>query len=344
MILVEEGQSPLILCLPHSGTDIPNVVAKRLNATGRLQTDLSWQLERVFDFHKILDVTVVRSSISRYVIDLDVEDQSRKAGSDLTPLCPVTTLDGKKIYQDGETPGPTEAEQRALLFHVPFHKAVRQQIDRLQRKHRKVIVLDCQSMRSHIKGVTDKGLPLVSIGSDGGQSCDPSLKSLLAGSFQGLQGFTLSVDEQTQGGFITRSYGRPDRGLHVLSLLLAQRAYLRHESPPFEPDKTRIARLRTVLEDALSRLIDWTTLPEGTLPETPVTARSDTLNPSESGREIQKDEDAETSTSSTQPVGTAEMGEQAEVIPVDPLSMTKVQSAETSKVEDGPVKPLLVAE
>ncbi len=28
MILVEEGQSPLIVCLPHSGTEIPNAVEK----------------------------------------------------------------------------------------------------------------------------------------------------------------------------------------------------------------------------------------------------------------------------------------------------------------------------
>ncbi|WP_281930312.1 N-formylglutamate amidohydrolase [Roseibium album] len=259
MILVEEGQSPLILCLPHSGTEVPKAVGNRFNATGRLQADLGWRLERVFGLRSDLDLTVVRSSISRYVIDLDKDPgtQLHAAADPAVALCPATTLDGKRIYQDGEEPGPTEIEQRVLLFHAPFHKALRHQIDRLMRIHRNVIVLDCQSMRSQIKGFVDKELPIASIGSSGGTSCDTDLRNLLVGSFSGVKGYTAAVDEQTSGGFIVQSYGRPERGLHCLTLLLAQRAYLRHESPPFEPDKARVARLQTVLADGLSRILDW---------------------------------------------------------------------------------------
>ena len=45
--------------------------------------------------------------------------------------------------------------------------------------------------------------------------------------------------------------------MHGLTLLIAQRAYLRHESPPFEPDKGHIARLHKVLSECFSSLIDW---------------------------------------------------------------------------------------
>lgn len=357
MILVEEGQSPLILCLPHSGTEIPKAVEKRLNATGRLQADLAWRLERVFDFNRELDATVLRSSISRYVVDLD-RDPETPVSDAMDPakaLCPATTLDGKRIYQEGEEPGPTEIEQRSLLFYTPFHRALRQQIDRLMRQHRKVIIVDCQSMRSHIKGVTDKGLPLVSIGTNEGTSCDPGLRNTLVGSFRGQQGYTVGVEEQTRGGFITRSYGRPDRGLHTMTLLLAQRAYLRHESPPFEPDKTRITRLRAVLADSMSRLIDWTGA-----------AASGTGLPFDPQAEADSGDDAEAETfqvEDPQPDPSPDGGVQdaegqaspdqanperqaaaPEIIPVDPLTLTKVSSAQAGKVEDGPVTPLLVAE
>lgn len=259
MILVEEGSSPLLLCLPHSGTDAPPVVESRFNATGRLQTDLSWRLEQVMRLNPELGITVIRSNISRYVIDLD-RDPETPFGADEDPsaaLCPTTTLDGKRIYIDGEDPGEIETEQRMLLFAKPFHRALKQQVDRLMRLHRKVIVLDCQSMRSQIKGVTGKGLPVISIGSAEGTSCDPDLRNLLVGSFKSQEGYTVGVDDIARGGFLTRSFGRPERGLHALTLLFAQRAYLRHESPPFEPDKTRIQRLKTVLEDSFSRAIDW---------------------------------------------------------------------------------------
>ncbi|WP_434054222.1 MAG: N-formylglutamate amidohydrolase [Roseibium sp.] len=259
MILVEEGQSPLILCLPHSGTDIPKPVSARFNATGRLQADLSWRLERLFSFSADLGLTVLRSSISRYVINADRNPATPLASATdpLAALCPVTTLDGKPIYQDGEEPGPTEIEQRVLLFHTPYHKALRQQIDRLMRKHGAVIFIDCQSMRSNIKGVTGKGLPELNIGSADGASCDADLRNLFVGTLSGLKGLELGVDTHTRGGFLINSFGRPERGVNGVTLLLAQRAYLRHESPPFEPDKAGMTRLQEVLTDCFSSLIDW---------------------------------------------------------------------------------------
>ncbi|WP_422374151.1 N-formylglutamate amidohydrolase [Roseibium sp.] len=344
MILVEEGQSPIVLCLPHSGTDLPNAVEKRLNATGRLQADLAWRLERVFDFHKELDVTVLRSSVSRYVIDLDRDPETPvdRAMNPAEALCPATTLDGKRIYQDGEEPGPTEIEQRTLLFHAPFHKALRRQVDRLQRQHRNVIILDCQSMRSHIKGVTENGLPLVSIGTLGGSSCDPDLRNTLVGSFKGQQGYTVSVDEQMRGGFISQSFGRPDRGLHAVSVLLAQRSYLRHESPPFEPDKTRLTRLRAVLVEAMTRLVDWTGMggagpiePDSSGKEAPLEEPTEKAS---QGEEASPPEQLDTTSA------TADDVEKAEIIPVDPMTLTRVSQSQTGKVEDGPVTPLLVAE
>lgn len=259
MILVEEGQSPLILCLPGSGTDVPKPVSARFNATGRLQADLSWRLERLFGFGTELGLTVLRSSISRYVIDVDKDPATplSAAFDPLAALCPATTLDGKHIYLDGEEPGPTEIEQRVLLFHAPFHKALRQQVDRLMRRHGTVVLIDCQSMRSHIKGVTGRELPELSIGSAGGTTCDADLRNLFVGTLSGLKDLDLGVDAQTKGGFIVNGFGRPERGVHGLTLLLAQRAYLRHESPPFEPDKAKTARLQEVLSECFSSLTDW---------------------------------------------------------------------------------------
>ncbi|GAA0786961.1 formiminoglutamase [Roseibium denhamense] len=329
MILVDEGQSPLILCLPHSGSDIPGVVAKRLNATGRLQADIAWRLEMVFDLNKSLDATVIRSSISRYVIDLDQDPSLKAADPTSSGLCPVTTLDGKRIYNENEEPGPIEIEQRSLLFVTPFQRALGQQIDRLMRQHRRIVLIDCQSMRSHIKGVTDKGLPYVSVGSGGGVTCHQNVRNLLAGSFTGQQGVTISVDDVTKGGHIIKTFGRPERGIHAASILLAQRSYLRHESPPFEPDKARIARLQALLSDGLSRLIDWTALedlesvsvlpPEGVHEDTP--DRQTTNEPQNS-----------------------ELDQASDNKVLAGPEFPKAQASRVSQVEAGPVQPLLVAE
>jgi N-formylglutamate deformylase len=259
MILVEKGGSPLILCLPDSGTTIPPAISGRMNATGRLQTDISWRLEQVMDLHAALDATVIRSTVSRYVIDVDQSKDSGQAlqTDPLEALCPVTTLDGKGIYASGEEPGPTEIEQRALLFYDPFHAAVRQELDRLRKQHERVILVDCRSMRSRIKGFIDDPLPMFSLGTLDGRSCDSGLAGTIAGACEGMWDISLAVNETFNGGYIAEAYGRPDLGIDVLTLVIAQRTYLRHESPPFEPDKKATERLKSLLCDLFSQAVYW---------------------------------------------------------------------------------------
>lgn len=261
MILVEKGSSPLIICLPHSGVDIPPAVEARLSATGRIQADISWRLDKVLDVAAELDATIIKSSVSRYVIDVDRDAAEEHAGEyERGPherLCPTATLDLKNIYKPDEEPGPVEIEQRRMLFYDPFHRALGQEISRLRKLHDQVILVDCQSVRSRIRGYLETEAAVFNIATDHGRSCSQDLKSLFVGSFSGLSGYSVAVDDFFKGGHIIRSYGQPDRGVQALSLVLAQRVYLRHESPPFEPDKARIARLRSALIGGLSRTIDW---------------------------------------------------------------------------------------
>ncbi|WP_417679071.1 N-formylglutamate amidohydrolase [Roseibium sp.] len=259
MILVDKGESPLILCLPHSGTQIPPAIENRMNATGRLQTDISWRLETIFDVASGLGATLLRSTASRYVIDVDQppELQQDPETDPLNALCPVTTLDNKRIYQLDEEPGPTETEQRALLFYYPFHDALRREVERLKKIHDTVVLIDCRSVRSKIKGFIDQELAVLNLGTAEHTACHPDLARTFAATFQGVDGITVAVDDVFRGGYITRTYGLPDIGVHAMTLVIAQRAYLRHESPPFEPDRTGSARLKTLLAQALGRVSEW---------------------------------------------------------------------------------------
>ena len=259
MILVDKGESPLILCLPHSGTHIPPAIERRMNATGRLQTDIAWRLESILDLNETLEATVVRSTASRYVIDVDQppEPSHITAAAPLTGLCPITTLDCKRIYQSGEEPGPTEIEQRSLLFYYPFHEALRREVERLKRLHETVVVFDCRSVRSKVKGYIEKELPVLSLGTVGRTSCHPDLTLTFANTFAGKEDFSLAIDDVFHGGYVTETYGRPDIGVHAATLVVAQRAYLRHESPPFERDRTQSARLKAALSEGFARVIKW---------------------------------------------------------------------------------------
>lgn len=258
MIVVEKGNGPLILCLPSSGTQIPPAIGKHLSATGRLQTDISWHLDQLLDLAGELDATVIRSTISRYVIDVDQfpwqagEAESRH----LSELCPTTTYDHKRLYQQDQEPGPIEIEQRKILFYDPFHSAVRQEIDRLRRIHETVLMFDCKSIRSKIKGYMDTELPIINLGSAQGQACHPDLCLLMEGFFRNAS-MSVSRDDFFSKGYITDTYGNPKLGVNVLKLVLAQRSYVRHETPPFELERLGFKRLKTTLGAAFASAVRW---------------------------------------------------------------------------------------
>ena len=99
-VVVEPRHAPLILSMPHAGREIPDILAERLNRQGRAMVDTDWWIERLYDFADQLDATVVRTTISRYVIDLnrDPSGVSLYPGQASTGLCPVTTFDGEPIW------------------------------------------------------------------------------------------------------------------------------------------------------------------------------------------------------------------------------------------------------
>ena len=259
MIIVDKGESPLILCLPDSGTTIPPAVSKRLNATGRLQTDVSWRLEQVLDLNGETGATVIRSTASRYVIDVDhAPEPVLEPGSEALPaLCPLKTLDGKEFYVPDEEPGPTEIEQRGLLFYDPFHDALRREVERLRKQHDRIVVLICRSIRSRIKGFIDEPLPVFSLGTLDGKACDLALVTAFSNALNGNNDMTVEVKDVYPNSYILETYGRPDIGVNAMTVLLAQRTYLRHESPPFEPDRKGIARMKDLFGVVSAQIIAW---------------------------------------------------------------------------------------
>lgn len=260
MIVVEERSSPLLLVLPHSGQRIPRELERRMTATGRLQTDLSWHLDQVADFAADLDITVLRTSTSRLVIDVDRDPVREADGQPSDPaiaLCPLTTMDGKRIYQTDEDPGPVEIDERRRLFHEPFHTALGLQVERLKRQHKQVILFNVQSMRSRIKARFAGELPMINLGTCQGRSCHEDVTSIVASIERDFPGGGTSENDITTGGFIAQMVGQPRDGVHAITLVLAQRAYIRHETPPFEMDKERLRQTRAALRRVSSDLIDW---------------------------------------------------------------------------------------
>ena len=98
-------------------------------------------------------------------------------------------------------------------------------------------------------------LPVFSIGTNGGTSCDAGLQDAVATACRAT-GESVVVNGRFRGGWITRHYGRPEDGVHAIQMELAQRFYLDEEAPEIaNPEKTAYAS--TVLRSILSAALDW---------------------------------------------------------------------------------------
>ncbi|NVK34247.1 MAG: N-formylglutamate amidohydrolase [Rhodobacteraceae bacterium] len=258
MIHVKRGQAPLVICLPHSGTDIPPVVASRLSANGSLQTDIAWLLPKIFELPENLDVTIISSSISRYVIDVDkslypVGEEQASCHA----LCPLTTYDTKRIYAQGEEPGAVEIEQRQLLFYKPFYNAVERELARLRKIYDRIVMLNCSSIQSQFRGPHEDEIPLINIETDNGDACDEALPEIIAGSFEQLADYSVSVDKFVTGGELLRRFAAPGIGVHGASVTVAQRAYLAQEAPPFQLDPAKAPALTDAMAAMACNIQGW---------------------------------------------------------------------------------------
>jgi N-formylglutamate deformylase len=255
LIEVVHGRSPVILGLPHTGTEIPADIHERLNANGRLLADTDWHIHTLYK-GLLPEITTVRATFHRYVIDAnrDPEGVSLYPGQNTTALIPVTDFDGKGIWKEGQEPTPQDIALRLRNYHAPYHAALAAEITRVKSIHGIALLYDCHSIRSQIPFLFEGLLPDFNIGTDSGKTCAPILEQLAARVVAGAEGFSSILNGRFKGGWTTRHYGRPDQGVHAIQMELAQSTHLATEAPPFAYDEAKAVKLRLILASLLERL------------------------------------------------------------------------------------------
>lgn len=263
-LTITRGDAPLLVSIPHTGTDLVGL-EPRLASSWLARKDADWRIEQLYDFAAEIGATIVRTSISRTVIDVnrDPSGVSLYPGQATTGLCPTTTFDGEPLYLAGEEPGPTEIAERKAAYFDPYDRALHDEIARLRARHRIVALYDCHSIRSVIPRLFEGELPAFNLGTNSGASADPELTRKVVELLK-ASGQSFVVDGRFKGGWITRSFGQPGRGVHALQMELACRAYMReHIGPvtsadwPTPYDPAYAAPTRETLRDILLAALDW---------------------------------------------------------------------------------------
>lgn len=259
-IEVRRGTAPLVVSLPHTGTDIPDEIVGDLVSPWLARKDCDWWIERLYDFAADLGATTVRTSVSRTAIDVnrDPTGISLYPGQATTELCPTTTFDGEPLYREGRAP---DVALRKARWFEPYHAALAAEIEHARGTHGTIVLYDCHSIRSIIPRLFEGTLPHFNIGSNSGTSCAPALQATIEAICDATELGRVS-NGRFKGGFITRNYGRPGDGVHAVQMELACRAYMREPlgavgeadwPTPYDPDYA--APVRAALIDIFKACI-----------------------------------------------------------------------------------------
>ena len=248
---LHRGTAPLLVSLPHDGSEIPPDLAARMTAGACRAPDTDWHVSRLYAFARELGASLLAPRQSRYVVDLNrpPDDTSLYPGQNTTGLCPVVQFSGEPVYRDGEAPDAAEIDARVARYWRPYHAALQAELERLRAAHGRVVLWEGHSIRGECPFLFEGRLPDLNLGTADGRSCSPPLQSRLAGVLGAQSRYDWVVNGRFKGGYITRHYGNPAQGIDAVQLEISQRIYMDEDS--FAWDEERAAEARTILRRLL---------------------------------------------------------------------------------------------
>lgn len=248
---LHRGTTPLLVSLPHDGSEIPAPLAATMVASARIAPDTDWHVSRLYDFALAMGASMIVPRYSRYVVDLNrpPDDVSLYPGQNTTGLCPIVQFTGGPVYLPEQEPSPADVDRRVETYWQPYHDALAAEIERLRQKHGRVLLWEGHSIRSEVPFLFDGRLPDLNLGTAAGASCLPDTQQRIEAVLSGQSRYSWVANGRFKGGYITRHHGRPRDGVQAVQLELAQLNYMDEDS--FAYAEARAVQLQALLQDLL---------------------------------------------------------------------------------------------
>ena len=252
------GRLPVLVSMPHAGTDIPDEVAATLAPCAAARADTDWHLPELYGFLDEMGVSTISARWSRYLIDLNrpPENTNLYPGLDTTGLCPVDTFGRERLYRDGMEPDEAEVQRRLDRYWRPYHDQLRAELDRLKAAHGRVVLWEAHSIASVVPRFFEGRLPDLNFGTAKGTSCAPGLEHAVLDIARAQDRFSVALNGRFKGGHITRHYGQPAQDIHALQLEMCQCLYM-NEAAPFDYRPQVAAAVQPLLREMIAAAARW---------------------------------------------------------------------------------------
>ena len=251
------GTAPLLVSVPHAGVHIPPALERRMTPAALQRADVDWHLPHLYDFVRAMGATLLTANYARHVIDLNrpPQDESLYPGQDVTGLLPMDTFRKEPLYLPGEEPDDAERDERRERYWQPYHDALRSELDRLRSRHEHVVLWDAHSICSVLPRFFEGRLTDLNLGTADGRACAPALQAAVEAQMAAQSDFSHVSNGRFKGGWITRHYGEPSRGVHALQLEMCQCTYM-DETAPFAYRTDLAAKVQPLLRRMLAAVVE----------------------------------------------------------------------------------------
>ena len=189
-----QSNSPLVISIPHSGTDIPQDIDSLCNlAAKREHTD--WALPELVA--PLLETTLV-ATVSRYIVDVNRFKQ--RTGKATQPIIPRIDELGHQLFYNY----PSKQKQVDWLerYYTPYYVHLENLLNEKLEQHERVLLVDLHSYDDKLFGTSD-----IIIGTSRKQTISEELLEQLQTLFH-EEGLSTRVDTPFSGGNIIATFGK----------------------------------------------------------------------------------------------------------------------------------------
>ncbi|MBS7812541.1 N-formylglutamate amidohydrolase [Roseococcus pinisoli] len=268
----ERQTSPLVFASPHSGRDYPEdfLASTRLDAVGIRRSEDAF-VDELFAAAPAFGAPLLTARFPRAWCDANrepweldpgmfdtplpswVNSASPRVGAGLGTIARVVAT-GETIYRHRLS--FWEAERRVRTCWEPYHAALASLIMATREQFGLCLLVDCHSMPAHPAQAHDP--PDFVLGDVHGTACAPKVTRVVESGLQNL-GYRVRRNDPYAGGYITRHYGRPREGVHVIQMEIARPLYMDEQRIQRSPNFERLqADLSLLIENLATQ--DWKAL------------------------------------------------------------------------------------
>lgn len=250
------GSQPLLVSIPHAGTEVPAEIARRFTDIGRDLPDTDWYVDKLYEFAAALGASIVAATHSRYVVDLNRAPDSAAlyVSNPTSPVCALQTFAGQDIYRVGFAPDAAEIADRVERYWQPYHQCIAEELWRIRSERGYALLWDAHSILSRVPELFAGELPAFNLGTRDHAACPETVAQTLLHAIENDGRYSAVLNGRFKGGYITLAYGRPADRVWAVQLELAQRTYM-DEAPRSQWDAGRAAAATSCIELLLEQFL-----------------------------------------------------------------------------------------